>query len=391
MGLVMLRGYLLVQQSDGGSDLVSADIPKTLMLLHGQNPYSTQSWASPYPPLLLMTVAGIIRITGLIASQSSLDLVSQQIRIAGLFTHSAVALVIYLSLRFRTSHPLQALIPSSLFLALPALSTSNLYYFHSDTFGYPILALSIFALARHRYFTGTILLATATIFKIHPGLALPLVKVWLVRTQGLRKTIPTLAVTTAIVTLGLVLPFEIPGYGQAVLGFNLSNGDRTTFHTVISIANGILPRAFQLSASQLFYNQVWIGTTTALYTVILGIVRLRARSLSPIDVALLGLLSWLIPLRIEYTHYAVWAVIPFLMRGRFKQTLIILGLLQFADMTAIWTWWPRISPIPGMDAFYGLVLISAIYRLVGATALGFILNSLRKDLSVVLPKSTTTM
>src|SRR5438552_13150650 len=63
MSLVIFHGYLLIQQSNGGFDLVSADIPKSLILLNGQNPYSTQPWASPYPPLLLLTVSGIIRLT----------------------------------------------------------------------------------------------------------------------------------------------------------------------------------------------------------------------------------------------------------------------------------------------------------------------------------------
>src|SRR5437899_8500346 len=188
MSLVIFHGYLLIQQSNGGTDLVSADIPKSLMLLNGQNPYSTQPWASPYPPLLLLTVSGIIRLTGLFASQSSLNLISQQIRLLGLFADAAVALIIYLSLRSRTSDALQALIPASLFLALPAISTSPLYFFHSDTFGYPILALAALTLAQNRYFTGTALLATAIIFKSHPVLPLPLVMIWLIRTQGLLKT-----------------------------------------------------------------------------------------------------------------------------------------------------------------------------------------------------------
>src|SRR5438309_2399045 len=76
MSLVIFHGYLLIQQSNGGSDLVSADIPKSLILLNGQNPYSTQPWASPYPPLLLLTVSGIIRLTGLFGSQSSIELIS---------------------------------------------------------------------------------------------------------------------------------------------------------------------------------------------------------------------------------------------------------------------------------------------------------------------------
>src|SRR5205823_6254769 len=91
------------------------------------------------------------------------ELISQQIRLLGLFADAAVALIIYLSLRSRTSDALQALIPASLFLALPAISTSPLYFFHSDTFAYPILALATLTLIQQRYFIGTTLLATATI------------------------------------------------------------------------------------------------------------------------------------------------------------------------------------------------------------------------------------
>src|SRR6266851_5272701 len=116
ISLVIFHGYLLIQASDGGSDLVSADIPKSLMLLNGQNPYSTQPWASPYPPLLLLTVSGIIRLTSLFAAQPSLDLVSQHLRLVGLFADAIVALIIYIAIRSRTGNPLQALVPASLFL-----------------------------------------------------------------------------------------------------------------------------------------------------------------------------------------------------------------------------------------------------------------------------------
>src|SRR5438876_9839937 len=90
MSLVIFHGYLLIQQSNGGSDLVSADIPKSLILLNGQNPYSTQPWASPYPPLLLLTVSGIIRLTGLFASQSSLNLICILIRLLVIFVIDVV-------------------------------------------------------------------------------------------------------------------------------------------------------------------------------------------------------------------------------------------------------------------------------------------------------------
>ena len=379
MSLVIFHGYLLIQQSNGGSDLVSADIPKSLLLLNGQNPYSTQPWASPYPPLLLLTVSGIVRLTSLFAAQSSLDLISQQIRLLGLFADAAVALIMYLSLRSRTSDALQALIAASLFLALPAISTSPLYFFHSDTFGYPILALAALTLAQNRYFTGTALLATAIIFKVHPVLALPLVMVWLIRTQGLHKTLPSLLTTATIISLGLILPLEIPGYQQSILGFNLTNQGNGSTPAIMILLNTILPQTLQFAPTELFTNQIWIATTAALYTIILGTVWTKARSLSLIDVVLLGLVAWLIPLKIVYTHYIVWAVIPFLMRGRLKQTILIAGLLQFADTLAYWSSSPASGPFPSIVASYGPVLTSLILRLVGATALVFVFYSLRKN------------
>ena len=377
--LVIFHGYLLIQESNGGTDLVSADIPKSLMLLNGQNPYSTQPWASPYPPLLLLTVSGIIRISSLFASQSSLDLISQQVRLLGLFANATVALIIYLTIRSRTSDALQALIPASLFLALPAISTSPLYFFHSDTFGYPILALAALALTQHRYFTGTTLLATATVFKIHPVLALPLVLVWLVRTRGLRKTLPILVTTATITALGLVLPLAIPGYQQSILGFNLDNRGNGTTLTTMSLLNALLPATFQFTPTELFANQLWITSTALLYTIILGTVWTKARNLSLIDVVLLGLVAWLIPLKIVYAHYIVWAIIPFIMRGRLSQTIVITGLLQLADTFAYWSSSPANSPIPTIVTSFGPVLTSLVIRLIGATALVFVLNSQRKN------------
>ena len=379
MSLVIFHGYLLIQQSNGGSDLVSADIPKSLILLNGQNPYSTHPRASPYPPLLLLTVSGIIRLTGLFASQSSLELISQQIRLLGLFADAAVALIIYLSLRSRTSDALQALIPSSLFLALPAISTSPLYFFHSDTFGYPILAVATLTFAKHRYLTGATLLATATVFKVHPVLALPLVMIWLIRTQGLPKTLPSLIMTTTITGLGLILPLAIPGYQQSILGFNLTNQGNGTTPAIMGLLNTILPPTLQLAPTELFTDQIWIATTATLYTIILGTVWTKAKRLSLIDVVLLGLVAWLIPLKIVYTHYIVWAVIPFLMRGRLKQTILVAGLLQFADTLAYWSSSPAGGPFPGIVASYGPVVMSLIIRLVGATALVSVLYSLRKN------------
>src|SRR5437867_12325132 len=53
----------LILHTDGGGDLLGADIPKSVMLIAGQNPYSSNPWASPYPPFLLAIVGTIIRVT----------------------------------------------------------------------------------------------------------------------------------------------------------------------------------------------------------------------------------------------------------------------------------------------------------------------------------------
>ncbi len=376
---IIIHGLMLIQLSNGGSDLVSADIPKSLMLLQGENPYSVNPWASPYPPLLLLVDSGIIRTASLFNPQSSVDAISQNIRIAGLVADATVAIIIYICLRRKTTHPLTPLISTSLFLTLPALSISPLYFFHSDTFGYPILAASLVALAARRYLIGTSLLATATVFKIHPILALPLILIWLARTRGLRATIPSILTTSTVLTLGLLLPLTIPGYAQSILGFNLSNnGNGTTLDATLGLFNNILPVQLQTTPASLLANQEWITITLALYTVIVRTVWSRARSLNTTDIILLGLVAWLIPLKIEYTHYLAWAIIPVLMRGRIIQTIPILGLLQLGDSISYWSWWPNTSPLPGIDSFYGLTAASIVYRTLGILALGFVLYSLRE-------------
>ena len=376
---VIIHGLMLIQLSNGGSDLVSADIPKSLMLLQGQNPYSVNPWASPYPPLLLLVDSGIIRLASLFNPQSSIDAISRNIRTAGLLADATVALLIYLYLRRKTASPLTPLISAGPFLTLPALSISPLDFFHSDTFGYLILAASLVALAARRYLIGTSLLATATIFKIHPILALPLIIVWQARNRGPRATIPSMLSTSTILTLGLLLPLTIPGYAQSVLGFNLSNnGNETTLDTTLGLVNNILPEQLQITPSTLLANQVWIAITLALYTIIIRMVWTRGRRLNTTDIILLGLVAWLIPLKIEYTHYAAWAIIPVLMRGRIRQTIPVLGLLQLGDTLSYWTWWPNTSPLPGLDSFYGLLTASIVYRTLGIVALGFVLYSLRE-------------
>src|SRR5205807_2509343 len=62
-----------------------------------------------------------------------------------------------------------------------------------------------------------------------------------------------------------------------------------------------------------------------------------------------------------------------------QQDILTTGLLQFADTLAYWSSTPSISPMPSIIASYGPVLTSLVIRIIGATALVFVLNSLRKN------------
>src|SRR5438094_9755643 len=76
----------LILHTDGGGDLLGADIPKSMMLIAGQNPYSSNPWASPYPPFLLAILGGIIRVTSgsRTLTPATIRLISSNVRTAGL-------------------------------------------------------------------------------------------------------------------------------------------------------------------------------------------------------------------------------------------------------------------------------------------------------------------
>src|SRR5947209_12707044 len=91
----------LILHTDGGGDLLGADIPKSMMLIAGQNPYISNPWASPYPPFLLALVGGIIRLTSgnTILSPDTVGLISRNVRITSLVADALVALLVFLTLR----------------------------------------------------------------------------------------------------------------------------------------------------------------------------------------------------------------------------------------------------------------------------------------------------
>ncbi len=80
---------------------------------------------------------------------------------------------------------------------------------------------------------------------------------------------------------------------------------------------------------------VWIVATLVLFGLGLWVVWSRTGSVGPVEVVLLGLLAWLIPLRELYPFYVVWAIIPFLMRARAWEAIILGGLFETANTMAL--------------------------------------------------------
>jgi hypothetical protein len=395
LALTTFQKLTLILRTDGGGDLLGADIPKSMMLIAGQNPYSSNPWASPYPPLLLAVLGGIIRLTSgrTALTPDTIGLISRNVRMTGLVADASVAILVFFTLRARKISGLSALVPSALFLVLPSISLSPYYWFNSDVLGYPILAAAVLALVVGRYFVGSALLAIGTIFKIHPILAIPLVLVWVVRRRGLLKSLPAIIVTGSILFLGLVVPAALPGYVGSVLGFNLSSGfgGGTASFTMMNLFYVILPSVFHLSIPTMVENEVWLAATATLFVVALGIVWCRARELGPVDVIAIGLLVWLIPLRQIYTHYLVWAIVPFLMRGRLRQTLVMGSLMELANTMSSWSWDLSPDPFPLLSTAYGFFLTSLVYLSVSVTALVFIMRGIGTRREPITADSNSAM
>src|SRR5713226_8705156 len=134
LALTTFQKLTLILHTDGGGDLLGADIPKSMMLMAGQNPYLSNPWASPYPPFLLAVLGSIIRITSgsIVLTPDTIGLISRNVRMMGPVADAVVALLVFLALRTRRVSGLSALVPSALFLALPSISLSPYYWFNSD-------------------------------------------------------------------------------------------------------------------------------------------------------------------------------------------------------------------------------------------------------------------
>src|SRR3990172_4405940 len=128
-------------------------------------------------------------------------------------------------------------------------------------------------------------------------------------------------------------------------------------------------------------NMVWTAATTTLFLVALATVWTRAKTLQPLQVILLGLLVWLLPLRQLYTHYIIWAAIPFLMRGRLKETITLAALLELANTMAVWSWGIPPNPFPVMNTVYGFFATSLAFLAWNSIALVLVLRQVGSSLS----------
>ncbi len=356
-----------------------SDIPKSLMLLKGQDPYLVDAWSSPYPPFLLMVLGGIMWVAagGRVPSGSNVGLFSWEIRMAGLLADLSVAILIFLVLRLRGLSGLQVFVPVGVYLLLDPIALSPYLSFHADIFGYLILASSLLALVSNRLLTGTVLLAVSAVFKVHPILALLLLLFWMVKRYGIVRALPGLVSSGTILVLGLVLPFWIPGYADSFLGYNLSTGfgGGTASFSLMNLFYGVLPAAFGLAFPISTINMVWLTATAALFIFALGWIWTGAGDLGPVEVVLLGLLVWLLPLRQLYLWYVGWAVVPFLMMGRPVGSLVGGGLLELAYGMAGWSFNLPGNPFPMMASVYGFFLTSLVYAFFNILAMGLALKS----------------
>jgi hypothetical protein len=365
-----------------GADLLGSDIPKSLMLLNGQNPYSTMPYASPYPPFLLFVDALIIRVTG----GTSLGVIAWNIRVAGMLAELGTGVLIFLTLRARRVAFTGMLLSTIVFFLDPSISSLNYFFFHSDVFGILILAISLFVLTKNRIGIGLALLGFATIFKVHPILSIFLIAVWLVRRDGFYKSIPRMLPVGALLVSGLLLPFRIPGYSRSFLGFNLQNGDdgKASF-TLLNLFYGVLPHFWNVSVSNTLVNYVWVASTVSLIVVGLGFVWSRARSIGPVEVVLVGLLVWLLPLRELHPMYLVWMLVPLLMLGRTGLTVLVVGLFDVASVLAHWAWNIPPNPFPVMNSPIGFFAASLVFAGCSSVASLAVLRMGHSEDGTILP------
>ncbi len=322
--------------TNGGGDLQYAYVPTVSSILHGQNPYlSNQPWNTGYPPFFFLVLAGIA-LVGSIGGSVSLAVISVSLRTGLVIGHLTLGGLAYLILRMMKSDLVVRLAVPALVSFLPSFYQMGEVWFHADVFGLVLLTGAVYMLYQERWITGSTLLSLSTAFKIHPILTLPLVAVWLFRKGKMNLTILSALFLPFLALTVVPLP-SLPGYYGTFVEQNITVRPSWSFSPLI-LAYKVLPSLFKIEFSTMLVDQIWILATIALFSFVAGFAWRDPNSLRAADVVCLGVATWLIPLRQLFHYYAFWAIIPFMLRGNLKQTILALLPFEAACDLAAYAW-----------------------------------------------------
>jgi hypothetical protein len=322
--------------TSGGGDLQYAYVPTVSSILHGQNPYlSNQPWNTGYPPFFFLVLAGIA-LVGSIGGSVSLAVISVSLRAGLVIGHSTLGGLAYLTLRKMKCDLVVRLGVPALVSFLPSFYQMGEVWFHADVFGLVLLTGAVYMLHQEQWITGSMLLSLSTAFKIHPILTLPLLAIWLFRKGKMTLTILSALFLPFLALTVVPLP-SLPGYYGTFVQQNITVRPSWSFSPFI-IAYKVFPSLFNIEFSTMLVDQIWILTTIALFSFVAGFAWRTPNSLRAVDVVCLGVATWLIPLRQLFHYYAFWAIIPFMLRGNLKQTILALLPLEAACDLAAYAW-----------------------------------------------------
>jgi hypothetical protein len=322
--------------TNGGGDLQYAYVPTISSILHGQNPYlSNQPWNTGYPPFFFLLLAGIAFL-GSIGGPLTLAVISGSLRTGLVIGHATLGGLAYLTLRKMKSDLVVRLAVPTLVSFLPSFYQMGEVWFHADVFGLVLLTGAVYMLYQEHWLTGSILLSLSTAFKIHPILTLPLVAIWLFRKGKLSLTL-LIALFLPFLALTVVPLPSLPGYYGTFVEQNITVRPSWSFSPFI-IAYKVIPSLFKIEFSTMLVDQIWILATIALFSFTAGFAWRNPNSLQAADVVCLGVATWLIPLRQLFHYYAFWAIIPFMLRGNLKQTILVLLPFEAACDLAAYAW-----------------------------------------------------
>jgi hypothetical protein len=322
--------------TNGGGDLQYAYVPTISSILHGQNPYlSSQPWNTGYPPFFFLLLAGIAFL-GSIGGPLTIAVISGSLRTGLVIGHVTLGGLAYLTLRKMKSDLVVRLAVPALISFLPSFYQMGEVWFHADVFGLVLLTAAVYMLYQEHWLTGSILLSLSTAFKIHPILTLPLVAIWLFRKGKLSLAIFSALFLPFLALTVVPLP-SLPGYYGTFIEQNITVRPSWSFSPFI-IAYKVFPSLFKIEFSTMLVDQIWILATLALFSFVAGFAWRNPNSLRAADIVCLGVATWLIPLRQLFHYYAFWAIIPFMLRGNLKQTILALLPFEAACDLAAYAW-----------------------------------------------------